>query len=171
MFSVKPIGHTKLEAAARYNAFFSALFDRVLSALAQYKPSDSLPPLPEWWYRYLLDSSSVTLEEKEKYVNNRQKLYEEAVNDHEVIFTKLQSMKVNTAADKNNPSFDVHKEAQTLAIQSAERLQVAIKSISKTRRIIMYFDEYHTLFDLALRDGASRYAALCRALDNMSQKN
>jgi len=167
MFSVKPIGNTKPEAAARYDAFFSALFDRVQVALTQYN-SDSSPRLPEWWYHYLLDSSSVTLEEKEKYANNRQKLYGEAVNDHETIFTEL--LKVNTTSDTNDTNFDeVHKEAQKLATESAERLQATIKSISKTGRIIMYFDESHTLFHLPLRDRSSRYAALCRALDNMSK--
>jgi len=55
--------------------------------------------------------------------------------------------------------------------KSATQFEAAVEKHTTNRLIIMYFDESHTLFDDPLGDGASRYAALCKALDCLYKTN
>jgi len=175
LFVSETIGSTKAEGAARYCAFLCALFESVLGVLRHY--DDSTTPLPEWWYQYLLDGSSITPGEEELYANNRQKLYGEAVRNHGAFFAKIQRLATppspkkrkkepNTTSHEGTPT--IWKAARDTVTKSAQQLQTRVEEISGKPLIVMYFDESHTLFANPLGDGSTRYAALCLALDHLS---
>jgi hypothetical protein len=162
-FVSEELANTKTEAAARYCAFLCALFNGVQDALRHYESPNFLP-LPEWWYRHLLCESSITPGEM---ANNRQILYEKAVNDHKPIFVQIQDLATQPPlTSEDTPT--IHRVAKNMVAESAKQLQARVAAITGDPLIIMYFDESHTLFKHPLRDKATRYAALCLALDHLS---
>jgi len=98
----------------------------------------------------------------------------EAVKNHGAIFTEIQSrVTVSMDAephDANTSSNQVLWKivAKKYVAESARWVGEKVSEHSRGPLIIIYFDESHTLFKRPLQYNASRYQALCLALDYLS---
>ena len=173
------LGDTKYDVGACYCAFLIALFKKVQSILPSL---DKSKPVAQSWRNYMVDLS------------NRRKLYMDVVASYGPIFEEFEKEvarreQVETVShlSPNHPPPPHTQEPATsgtrtvptvLSIVATERMGTAAKefqtkidtlSSSSPALIILYFDESHSLHEVLPRDsrGATRYAALCWALDTL----
>jgi hypothetical protein len=185
LFVESKLGGTKYDVGARYCAFFIALFEKVQSILPSLERSK---PLAQSWRDYVIDtpnrrklytdvvaSHGSIFEEFKKDVARR-----EPVESVRYILISQPVTALYFAQETSRmPAISAMKTVSTvLSIVAAQRMATAAEgfqrkigslSSSSPALIILYFDESHSLHEVLPgdRNGATRYAALCWALDTL----
>jgi hypothetical protein len=185
LFVESTLGDTKYDVGARYCAFFISLFEKVQSILPSL---EKLKPLAQSWRDYMINTPN----RRKLYtdvVANYGSIFEEFKKD--IAQSEPVKSVSHTLISQFVPALYPARESPQMPATSAMELMPTALSTVATKRmrtaaeefqckintlslsaptlIILYFDESHSLHEVLLADlnRATRYAALCWALDTL----
>jgi hypothetical protein len=184
LFVESTLGDTKYDVGARYCAFFISLFEKVQSILPSL---EKLKPLAQSWRDYMINTPN----RRKLYtdvVANYGSIFEEFKKDvaesepiksisHTLIYHSVPALYPARESSQMPATSATKPVPMALSIVATKRMRTAAEGFQRKidslrlsaapALIILYFDESHSLHEVLPANRATRYAALCWALDTL----